>query len=192
MKSLFLIIGAPGSGKTTDAQMIAKQDENITHFSTGDLLRTEASSESELGKIIKRCIDAGELVPVKVALGTITKAINSSICDTILIDGYPRSYEQMMELDTVLQNEKNIILKSVIKVQVSQEIAMDRVLGRNRGKDDTKEIFKNRMEVYNKSLKKIEDFYSSKEILYKTCGERELEVVVQEMRKHIEQLTHFL
>ena len=52
MKNLFLIIGAPGSGKTTDASIIAQQDEKFAHFSTGDLLRAEVASGSELGKLI--------------------------------------------------------------------------------------------------------------------------------------------
>ena len=52
MKKLFLIIGAPGSGKTTDAELIAKRHENITHYSTGDMLRAEMAKNSEIGKEI--------------------------------------------------------------------------------------------------------------------------------------------
>ncbi len=185
MKSLFLIIGAPGSGKTTDAQIIAEQNENIAHYSTGELLRAEVASGSELGTIIGKRMSAGELVPVKVALDTIVKAINTSTCNTILIDGYPRSDEQMMGLDSILKNEKNITLKSVIEVVVSQETAMDRVLGRNRGADDNIEVFKNRMEVYNTPLKGIQDFYTSKNILHKISGEKKIEAVVSEMQEFI-------
>ena len=185
MKNLFLIIGAPGSGKTTDAEIIAEQNENIAHYSTGELLRTEVASGSELGIVIGKRMSAGELVPVEVALDTIVKAINNSTCNTILIDGYPRSDEQMMGLDTVLKNEKNIILKTVIEVVVSEETAMNRVLGRNRGDDDNIEVFKNRMNVYTEPLKGIQEFYSSKNILCKISGEESIEVVTKKMKNLI-------
>ena len=189
MKNLFLIIGAPGSGKTTDAQMIAENNETIAHFSTGELLREEITSGSELGSIIKKRMDAGELVPVEVALDTIIKAINSSTCNTILIDGYPRSDEQMMALDKSLQNEKNIFLKAVIEVVVSEQTAMDRVLGRNRGADDNIEVFKNRMNIYNEPLKGIQDFYNAKNILHKISGETDIDTVVKEMTEFISSKT---
>ncbi len=185
MKNLFLIIGAPGSGKTTDAEIIAEQNENIAHYSTGELLRSEVASGSELGKVIGKRMSAGELVPVEVALDTIIKAINNSTCNTILIDGYPRSDEQMMGLDGVLKNEKNITLKYVIEVVVSEETAMNRVLGRNRGADDNIEVFKNRMNVYTEPLKGIQDFYNSKNILHKINGEKDIEVVVEKMSQFI-------
>ncbi|MBL0686631.1 MAG: adenylate kinase [Sulfurospirillum sp.] len=185
MKSLFLIIGAPGSGKTTNAQTIAKENKNIGHYSTGELLRTEVASGSKLGKVIDKCISVGELVPIQVALDTIIKAINNSTCNTILIDGYPRSNEQMMGLDTVLKNEKTITLKSVMEVVVSEQTAMNRVLGRNRGKDDNVEIFKNRMKVYTQPLKDIQDFYNSKNLLFKISGEGSIETIVDEMTKYI-------
>ncbi len=189
MKNLFLIIGAPGSGKTTDAQIIAEQNKNIAHYSTGELLRAEVASESELGAIIGKRMSAGELVPVEVALDTIIKVINSSTCNTILIDGYPRSIEQMMGLDKILKKEKNITLKTVIEVVVSEETAMNRVLGRNRGDDDNIEVFKNRMNVYTKPLKDIQKFYESKNILCKISGEKNIEDVVKEMKKLIDSKT---
>ena len=128
MKKLFLIIGAPGSGKTTDASIIAKNDASFAHFSTGDLLRAEVASGSERGKTIDGFISRGNLVPLDIVVGTIVNAIKSSPKDYVIIDGYPRSVEQMTTLDDVLRDEREIELKGVIEVEVSEQTAKDRVL----------------------------------------------------------------
>ncbi len=146
MKKLFLIIGAPGSGKTTDASMIAANDDKFAHYSTGDLLRAEVASGSELGKLIDSFISKGNLVPLEVVVNTIISAIRSSDKNYILIDGYPRSEEQMRELDRVLASQSEVKLDGVIEVDVSEEVARNRVLGRARGADDNNEVFNNRIE----------------------------------------------
>ncbi|ARR00945.1 MULTISPECIES: adenylate kinase [Campylobacter] len=181
MKKLFLIIGAPGSGKTTDASIIAKNDTKFSHYSTGDLLRAEVASGSDLGRLIDSFISKGNLVPLDVVVNTIISAIKSSHTDYILIDGYPRSVEQMMELDKVLSNSSDVKLSGVIEVDVSEQVARERVLGRARGADDNDEVFNNRMKVYLAPLKEIRDFYSSKSLLRNINGERTIEEIVSDM-----------
>jgi len=185
MKKLFLIIGAPGSGKTTDAELIAEKNDNITHYSTGDMFRAEVASGSERGKIINSYISKGNLVPIDIVIETIVGAIKSAPTDVVVIDGYPRSTEQMEELDKYLNNEDSVNLVSVIEVAVSEQTARDRVLGRARGADDNNEVFNNRMEVYTKPLTDIQNFYKSKNIHKVISGEGTIEEIVSEMNEFV-------
>ncbi|WP_191337645.1 adenylate kinase [Helicobacter pullorum] len=186
MKKLFLVIGAPGSGKTTDAEIISKNNtESIVHYSTGELLRAEVASGSEKGKLIDSYTSKGNLVPLEIVVQTIVDAISNAPKDIVIIDGYPRSVEQMLELDKILKGTNNITLANVIEVEVSEKVACDRVLGRARGADDNVEVFNNRMKVYLEPLAEIQEFYSAKGILHKINGERTIEEIVAEMEAFI-------
>ncbi|MBE0491891.1 MAG: adenylate kinase [Sulfurospirillum sp.] len=188
MKSLFLIIGAPGSGKTTDAQIIAQSSSDVAHYSTGDLLRTAAKDNSKIGKKIAHIINAGEIVPVVIVLEAIMNVIQNAQEAIILIDGYPRSVEQMYGLDDTLSVQEKINLKGVIDVRVSDSIAKQRVLGRNRGDDDDMAIFENRLKVYYEPKEQIKTFYTTKNLYHVINGEREIKTVVQEMESLIHEL----
>ncbi len=187
MKKLFLIIGAPGSGKTTDASMIAEKNGHIVHYSTGDMLREEVASESELGQEIESYISKGALVPLDIIVNTIVSAIKHAPVDNVLIDGYPRSIEQMIAFDELLAKEDDIELVSVIEVRVSEDVAKERILGRaaeaapGEGRsDDSVEVFFDRMKIYTDPLAEIQEFYIEKELLKVINGERTLEEVVEE------------
>ncbi|MCK9161225.1 MAG: adenylate kinase [Arcobacter butzleri] len=186
MKKLFLIIGAPGSGKTTDAELIAQKHEDITHYSTGDMFRAEVASGSQRGKLIDSYVSAGNLVPIEIVIETIVGAIKNAPTPVVIIDGYPRSGEQMSELDKYLEKEQDVKLVNVIEVVVSEEVARDRVLGRARGADDNNEVFNNRMRVYTDPLAEIQAFYTAKRLLHKINGERTIEEIVDEMDTFIQ------
>lgn len=186
MKKLFLIIGAPGSGKTTDAEVIAANLDAVTHYSAGDMFRAEAASGSERGKQIEAIINRGDIVPIAIAIETIVDAIKRTATPVVIIDGYPRSKEQMHALDAYLANEPEVNLAGVIEVVVSENVARERVLGRARGADDDKAVFNRRMRVYAEPLRDIRAFYTSKGLLSEIDGERELAAVVADMQAHIE------
>jgi len=192
MKKLFLIIGAPGSGKTTDASIIADKNENIVHYSTGDMLREEVASESVLGQEIESYISKGALVPLNIIVDTIVSAINNAPVDNVLIDGYPRSVEQMTAFDALVTKEDNISLASVIEVRVSEDVAKERILGRaadakegEERSDDSIEVFFDRMKIYTDPLEEIQKFYTEKNLLKVISGERTLEEVVADMEAFV-------
>lgn len=184
MKKLFLIIGAPGSGKTTDAELIAENNDVITHYSTGDMFRAEVATGSEIGKELDSYMSKGLIVPIEIAIKTIINALKNAPTDVIIIDGYPRSMEQLNALEDYLQ-DGTLELTSVIEVRVSEETARERVLGRARGADDNNEVFNNRMKVYTEPLADIQAFYSTKNALHVISGEGTIQEIVSEMETFI-------
>jgi adenylate kinase len=115
-------------------------------------------------------------------------AVKNAPVPNVIIDGYPRSVEQMKALDEILATEENIILASVIEVRVSEAVARERILGRaaeaapGEGRsDDNEEVFADRMGIYLEPLDIIQDFYIGKNLLHVINGERTLEEVVDDM-----------
>ena len=124
-----VLTGAPGCGKGTQARLL-KERIAIPHLSTGEMLRAEAQTGSELGREIKSLIDDGNLVPDEMIVKMLEKRIDQDDCKNgFILDGFPRTLPQAKVLDELLQ-KKGITLDAAIEIQVPDEIIMERILGR--------------------------------------------------------------
>jgi len=175
-KKLILLIGAPGSGKTTDAKSVANAHHNITAYSTGELLDAEKERNSALGRIIKQYKDRGELVPAAVVVDTIFDAIKSAPTDVILLDGFPRDQASITSFCDILYNSHNIELDSVIEIRVSDAVARKRYL---QNHDEGEAIFNKSLALYQETIKYIEEHYQEKHLLQVIDGEQPQAKVVE-------------
>jgi adenylate kinase len=169
-KSIYLLIGAPGSGKTSSMEKV--NNDCISHFSIGAMYRKISEEETSFGKIVKSYIDEGKVVPIDIARNVIQNFIESRN-DIIVIDAFPRDMEQTKMFETLL-GEK-VILKQVIEILINPEKALKRIVNRNRGVDDDVKLFNDRMNVYNKEIQLIREYYKSKGIYMAINGENSVE-----------------
>lgn len=185
LKKLILLIGAPGSGKSTDGSHIAKDHSDITHYSTGDLLKNEVTKGTKLGKINEGFISRGELVPTDIVIDTIVAAVRNAPTDIILLDGFPRKEKQMKFFADCLNNIQGIELSAVIEIRVSEAVAKARVLGSAESK--TEKLFNNTMRIYQETITEIEEFYDHDKLLKVIDGEREMDIVIEEIDNFLKQ-----
>lgn len=176
-KTIFLLIGAPGSGKTSSMREV--NNAGVSHFSIGEMYREISKGENEIAQTVKSYIDAGEVVPIEIARRVVEKFIETGK-DIIVIDAFPRDMGQVMMLESLLSAE--ISLKQVIEITINPEIAIERIKSRNRGGvDDDVSKFNDRMKVYNAEIDEIRKFYSSKGIYTTISGENSLKDTAQSL-----------
>ncbi len=156
----YIYLGAPGVGKGTVASMI-QENKGIIHISTGEMFRAEMQSGTELGLKVKEIVEAGNYVPDDITNQVVKNRL--SMADVkekgFILDGYPRTLNQAKFI-----KENKIIVNGVILLEASDEMVMERLLGRKRA-DDTPEIIATRINVYNEKTRPLIDYYESEEIL---------------------------
>jgi len=176
-----VLLGAPGSGKGTQAALMMQQ-LGLPHISTGALLRSAVEAGSELGKMAKAVMDRGELVSDDIMLGLIEERLGrSDVKKGFILDGYPRNIAQAEALDRLLARLQQPV-EEVIQIDVDQEQVIDRIskrAAREGRSDDDEQVARNRMQVYALQTAPVVDYYADKGILTRILGAGTIEEVFQ-------------
>ena len=156
-----ILCGAPGSGKGTQSAFIA-QKYGVQHLSTGDVLRAEIASGSELGKQIDALISKGNLVPDEMMYGVIENYIANlpEDCKGTIFDGYPRTVSQAESLTKLLKKYKMEAI--MIDLMVDEQLLIQRLIERGKvsgRKDDNLNTIRHRIAVYHNQTEPIAHYY---------------------------------
>lgn len=145
-----VLLGAPGSGKGTQAERL-KQQLQVPHISTGDLLRAAVKAGTPLGLKAKTVMDAGQLVSDDIVLGMLEERLTQpDAARGFILDGYPRNLAQCAALESLLARLRQP-LDVAVKLEVPSELIVERIAGRaaKEGRvDDTPETVRERLRVY--------------------------------------------
>ena len=189
-----VLLGAPGSGKGTQAQRL-QSDYGFPQVSTGELLRTAVAERTDLGLLAKAAMDSGELVSNEVVLQMIRKRLaETDALEGFSLDGYPRNWDQAISLEDVLV-ELGQKLDAAVFMEVDFEVLMKRLMGRRtcsetgkllniyfsskeeltacieaggkllQRKDDNEETIRNRLTVYERETSPLIEYYRDRKLL---------------------------
>ena len=198
-KIKLILLGAPGAGKGTQAEIISKK-LSIPAISTGNMIREAIAAGTEMGKNAKEFIDSGALVPDEVVIGIIKDRLAADDCENgFILDGFPRTVPQAQALDAM-----GVEITDVLSIEVADEKIIERMGGRRVCKkcgasyhivfnpsengefcscgeeltirsDDAPEVVAKRLETYHTMTEPLKDFYEKKGILKLVYGQEKLE-----------------
>lgn len=179
MKNIILF-GPPGSGKGTQAEKLI-QEFKLTHISTGIILREEMQEQTLLGKEARHFIEKGQLVPDHIVIGMVKNIIcGKKNTRGFLYDGFPRTYKQAEELETMLK-EINLQIDKVFFLIVDEENLIKRLLLRGassgRADDADESVIRARMDEYRLKTEPIRIFFEKCGNLINIDGMQSIDVV---------------
>lgn len=211
---VYVLAGPPGSGKGTQAKLLAPELK-VPHISLGDLLREAVRSGTEVGKLAKSYLDAGKLVPDSVAIKVAEEAVTKKECrNGFVIDGFPRTLEQAKLFDALLIKLK-FDLSKVLYIDIPLKEILKRLTGRRscrncgavynltskppkvenvcdvcggelyQRKDDTEDVIKVRFGVYEKQTSPLVDYYKKQGKLVYIDGTQKVDQVFKEVCKAV-------
>ncbi|MDO4565948.1 MAG: adenylate kinase [Oscillospiraceae bacterium] len=194
-----ILLGAPGAGKGTQAEIIAER-LSVPIISTGNILKEAVREGTELGLKAKSFMDKGELVPDELIIGIVSERLAQPDCaDGFILDGVPRTVAQAEALE-----EMGVVIDRVVNIDVPDEIIVPRITGRRSCRqcgssyhvefktpkqegvcdkcggelvtrsDDEESTVKNRLRVYHETTEQLIDYYSGKGKLREVNGDGEM------------------
>jgi adenylate kinase len=181
-----LLLGPQGAGKGTQAQRLA-EIKGARHISTGEIVRAEIKSGSELGRKVKEYNDRGELVPDEIIVEMAKPHLKGS--ESWILDGFPRNEAQARALDEALE-EIGVSLDAAVALEAPDDELVKRISGRRQSKatgkvyhveydpppaddpgpfiqrdDDTEEAIRRRLEIYHQETEPLKDYYAERKLL---------------------------
>ncbi|MGB9893636.1 MAG: adenylate kinase [Candidatus Saccharicenans sp.] len=208
-----ILIGPPGSGKGTQAELI-QQHYGFPKISTGDLLREAVQEGTEIGNKVAEVMKAGQLVADEIVLELVKARIFSPDCQSgYILDGFPRNLNQAWLLERIDGQRQEIVLEILITLEeISRRLSSRRVCVNcgavyniidNKPKvdgvcdlcgsaliirdDDRPEVIKERFRIYLETIKPLIEHYSRKKVLFQVDGQRPVEEVFKVIRSIIDQ-----
>ena len=190
---IIILLGPPGAGKGTQATFI-KNEFNIAHISTGDMLREAVKNETSLGVAAKEIMARGDYVPDNLLLKIIKERINEHDCDNgFILDGYPRNETQAESLDIIL-NESGMSIDSIIQIDVDFSILEKRIEGRAQEinteirEDDNLQVMKKRLQVYFDQTEPLISYYSNHKSFIVINGMNDISKVSEDIKINLTKL----
>lgn len=186
-----VIFGPPGSGKGTQSEYLIKE-YNLEHVSTGDLLRKELSTNTQLGALAKVHMDRGELVPDEIIIGMIDGLLDRRLgqVNGFIFDGFPRTVAQAKALAGLLAS-----YKTTVSITLDLEVPHDELVARmiERGKtsgrsDDNPETIKARLEVYEKQTKPVLEYYEKQRVAVRIKGTGDIPTIFAEIKAAVDKV----
>lgn len=170
-----ILFGAPGVGKGTQAEVLARRT-GLPHFSTGEEFRRNIQEQTELGIRVKQIVDSGQLVPDDLVVEIVASALDREpLTNGCIFDGFPRTLQQAQKLDAMLEM-KHKTISIVINIDVPEQNIVERLMKRGR-QDDTEDVIRHRLDVYNEQTAPLISYYGDRSKLRTIDGNADVDTV---------------
>jgi len=182
-----LLIGAPGAGKGTQAELIAARF-GITHISSGDLLRSHVTQGTAIGRQAKEYLARGDLVPDSVVMDMLRKpTVAATASGGYVLDGFPRTVDQAKAAYETARG-LGVAVEVAVFLEVPTAELTRRLLARGRGQDDTPDVIEHRLQVFEAKTRPMLDYYAEREELITVNGARPVNEVSWSITVQLQQL----